>query len=160
MRHGELTFDIVDDLVAAHARGRLAIPSGGGFSPARIGPMIEVLFEGHDGRSGPLLGSAWLDAATQRDLRAALRGSQNVWLDAAQHRGFLRTVFDPLQATDDLARAQFLMAARKAAETVGFFCPDGAEPGRSNPRDGIEHPRAFRADGDRDHRVSGAGRRL
>jgi hypothetical protein len=123
MRRGELTFDIVDDLVAAHARGRLAAPSGDGFSPARIGPMIELLFEGHDGRSGPLLKSAWLDAATQADLRAALRRWQNLWLDTVQHRGFLRTVFDPLQAKDDLARTQFLMAARKAAETAGFSVP-------------------------------------
>jgi hypothetical protein len=155
MRRGELTFDIVDDLVAAHARGRLAGPSGDGFSPARIGPMIELLFEGHDGRSGPLLKSAWLDAATQADLRAALRGSQNLWLDTVQHRGFLRTVFDPLQAKDDLARTQFLMAARKAAETVGFPVPTAQSLAAA-----VREMESNVHGGDRDCRVSGAGRRL
>lgn len=123
MRRGELTFDIVDDLVAAHARGRLAAPANGGFAPSRVGPLIELSFESHNGRSGPLIESGWLDRATQADLRTALRNTRNVWLDGIQHRGFLRTVFDPLEVRDDPARAQFLMAARKAAEAVGFPGP-------------------------------------
>ena len=120
MRRGELTFDMVDDLVAARARRRLAAQTDGVFAPSRIGPLIELSFEGHNGRTGPLLESGWLDAATQADLRGALRDSKNIWLDAVRHRGFLRTVFDPLQVRDDPARTQFLMAARQAAEAVGF----------------------------------------
>ncbi len=120
---GELTFDIVDDLVAAHKRGRLVAPPDNGFAPSRIGPLIELSFESHDGRSGPLLRSAWVDAAIQADLQVAIRGSQNVWLDSQQHSGFLRTVFDPLQSRDDATRTHFLMAVRKAAEAVGFTIP-------------------------------------
>jgi len=121
MGRGELTFDAVDDLVAAHARGKLArVPAGTAFAPSSVGPLIELSFEASTGRYGPLIESRWLDPVTQADLRSALRGTENVWLDGTQRRGFLRTVFDPLQARDDPARTQFLMAARKSAEAVGF----------------------------------------
>jgi hypothetical protein len=123
MGGSELTFDMVDDLVAAHARGRLTLPTGKVFAPTRVGPLIELSFEGYDGRCGILLSSAWLDRITQSDFRAAMKTSENLWLDSLQHRGFLRTVFDPLQARQDPARTQFLMAARKAAEAAGFGVP-------------------------------------
>ncbi len=121
MGSGELTFAVVDDLVAAHARGRLVdAPSDGAFMPTSVGPLIELAFEANTGRCGPLLDSGWLVPSRQADLRAALSSAQNVWLDGAQRRGFLRTVFDPLNVRDDPARTRFLMAARKAAEAAGF----------------------------------------
>jgi hypothetical protein len=52
------------------------------------------------------------------DQRFAAQGMSG--LDGMQHRGFLRTVFDPLKVRDDPERTQFLMAARKSAEAVGF----------------------------------------
>jgi anti-sigma regulatory factor (Ser/Thr protein kinase) len=76
--------------------------------------------ESTNGRFGPLLQTPWLDHITQTDLRSALIGRDNIWLDAARYRGFLRTVFNPLQDDHVVVRTQFLMAARKAAETVGF----------------------------------------
>jgi hypothetical protein len=121
MRGGELTFDVVDDLVAAHLRGKLSRSQAEtSFAPSRVGPLIELSFEAESGRYGPLVESGWLDAFTQADLRAALRSARDVWLDGMQHRGFLRTVLDPLKNCDDPARTQFLMAARKSAEAVGF----------------------------------------
>lgn len=124
MGRGELTFDVVDDLVAAHTRGKLTgAQAATAFAPSSVGPLIELSFEANTGRYGPLLESRWLDSVTQADLRSALRGAENVWLDGMQHRGFLRTVFDPSKVRDDPARTQFLMAARKSAEAVGFAAP-------------------------------------
>jgi hypothetical protein len=121
MERRELTFDVVDDLVAAHARGKLSgSQPDARFAPSRVSPLIELFFESSSGRYGPLLESGWLDSFTQADLRSALRGARNVWLDGMQRRGFLRTVFDPLKVRDDPERTQFLMAARKSAEAVGF----------------------------------------
>src|SRR6202030_520846 len=54
------------------------------------------------------------------DLRKALAGNQNIWLDEPRWRGFMRTTFDPLVEADDLQRNRFLMAARSAAETAGL----------------------------------------
>jgi hypothetical protein len=56
----------------------------------------------------------------QADLRAALRSSQNIWLDSIERRGFMRTVFDPLNSEDDVPRTRFLIAARKSAEAAGL----------------------------------------
>jgi hypothetical protein len=121
MERAELTFDVVDDLVAAFARGKLiGSQADAAFAPSRVGPLIELSFEASTGRYGPLLESGWLDSFTQADLRSALRSARNVWLDGMQHRGFLRTVFDPLRVRDDPARTQFLMAARRSAEAIGF----------------------------------------
>jgi hypothetical protein len=120
MGRGELTFEVVDDLVAAHARGKLTGSPEARFAPVRVGPLVELAFEGNGGRYGPLLESGWLDSLTQADLRSGLRGARNVWLDQMQHRGFLRTVFDPMQVRDDPERTRFLMAARTSAEAVGF----------------------------------------
>jgi hypothetical protein len=121
MKRGDLTFDTVDDLLAAHARGKLSTSPNAQFAPRRIGPLIELAFgAGCGGRYGPLLESPWLDRMTQADLRSALRGASDVWLDELQHRGLLRTLFNPSNAREDPARTQFLMAARKTAEAVGF----------------------------------------
>jgi hypothetical protein len=120
MGHRELTFEIVDDLVAAHARGKIIGTPEVRFVPDRVGPLIELAFEGNSGSFGPLLKSPWLDLGAQADLRLALRGPKNVWLDQLGLRGFLRTVFDPLGFRDDPARTHFLMRARRSAETVGF----------------------------------------
>jgi hypothetical protein len=73
-----------------------------------------------NGRFGPLLRTAWLDQITQTDLRAALAGNTNMWLDQARRRGFLRTVFNPVNPEPSVERTQFLMAARSAAEAAGF----------------------------------------
>jgi hypothetical protein len=67
-----------------------------------------------------LLGSEWLDSSTQVELRAALRGSKNLWFDSSERRGFMRTIFDPLNEHDDVPRTRFLMAARKSAEAAGL----------------------------------------
>jgi anti-sigma regulatory factor (Ser/Thr protein kinase) len=93
------------------------------FAPSRIGPLIELAFEANAGRHGPLLHTPWLDLFTQRDLRAALEGADNVWLDGTRRRGFLRTVFDPLNANDDTIRTSFLIAARVSAQASGFPIP-------------------------------------
>ena len=39
---------------------------------------------------------SWLDRVTQMDLRTALLGTANIWLDAPRRRGFLRSTFNPL----------------------------------------------------------------
>src|SRR4051794_28932782 len=124
MRREELTFDAVDDLVAAHGRGRLhrSAPEIH-FAPSAIGPLIELAFESTDGRHGPLLVSPWLDHLTQTDLRAALTGSANMWLDRSRRRGFMRTVLNPLEDDADLTRNTFFMAARVAAESTGLPGP-------------------------------------
>lgn len=120
MRQTELTFDVVDDLVGAHARGRLSLAQPTArFAPSSIGPLIELALQSSEGRTGPLLHSSWLDHVTQTDLRAALTGHDNVWFDTLRYRGFLRTVFNPLSATDDPVRTGFLMAARVSAEAIG-----------------------------------------
>jgi hypothetical protein len=119
MQRAELTFEVVDDLVAAHARGKLTGPEAR-FAPHRVGPLIELAFKDNSGRYGPLLESPWLDPAAQADLRSALHGAKNMWLDELQCRGFLRTVFDPSSVKEDPMRTQFLMAARNSAEAVGF----------------------------------------
>src|SRR5690348_4079098 len=90
-----LTFEVVDDLVGAHARGRLTGAPQIRYAPTDISPLIELMMEASDGRTGPLLRSGWLDTVTQRDLRNALTSKQNLWLDETRRRGFMRTVFDP-----------------------------------------------------------------
>ena len=118
-----LTFEIVDDLVGAHARGRLIGKPQTHFSPVDLCPLIELMFEATDGRAGPLLRTGWLDSVTQMDIRSALASPANIWLDGPRRRGFMRTVFNPLEEDDDIQRHRFLMAARVAAEDVGFVKP-------------------------------------
>lgn len=113
-----LTFDAVDDLVGAHARGRLMSTPQVRYAATDICPLIELIFEATNGRTGPLLRTARLDEMTQKDLRDALAGSQDIWLDRRQSRGFMRTTFNPLVEADDLQRNRFLMAARSAAEAA------------------------------------------
>jgi hypothetical protein len=67
-----LTFDVVDDLVGAHARGR---PTGAPqvrYAATDICPLIELMMEANNGRAGPLLQTGRLDSVTQMDLRTAL----------------------------------------------------------------------------------------
>jgi hypothetical protein len=121
MRKEQLTFDAVDDLVGAHVRRRLNQSEASvRFAPVNIGPLIELAFESSNGRHGPLLTSPWLDPLAQLDLRSALMGTENVWLDGPRGRGFLRTVFDPSNSDHDPIRTNFLMAARVSAESAGF----------------------------------------
>ena len=121
MKRAPLTFETVDDLVAAHVRGRLNRPAQHMlFTPTGIGPLIELAFESTDGRSGPLLSSVWLDGLGLADLRRALRSTDNMWLDQGRVRGFMRTVFNPLDAANDVTRTTFLVGARVAAEKAGL----------------------------------------
>lgn len=115
-----LTFDVVDDLVGAHARGRLTGSPKAHYAATDICPLIELMMEASNGRSGPLLKTGWLDTVTQIDLRSALAGNQNIWLDETRRRGFMRTTFDPRVEADDVHRNRFLIAARSAAETSGL----------------------------------------
>ncbi len=118
-----LTFEVVDDLVGAHARGRLTGAPQVLYAATDICPLIELMMEASNGRIGPLLQTGWLDSITQLDLRAALASNQNIWLDGPLRRGFMRTTFSPLVETDDLQRNRFLMAARSAAEAAGLVKP-------------------------------------
>jgi hypothetical protein len=118
-----LTFEVVDDLVGAHARRRLNGAPQARYAPTEICPLIELMMEASDGRTGPLLRSGWLDSVTQTDFRAALASNQNIWLDGNRRRGFMRTTFDPRVEADDLQRNRFLIAARSAAETAGLVTP-------------------------------------
>lgn len=115
-----LTFDVVDDLVGAFTRGRLKGAPQMQFAARDLGPLIELMMTGNSSRIGPLLQSPWLDDTAQIDIRAALSGRDNLWLDGARQRGFLRTTFDPLSSADDVQRNRFLIAARSAAETCGL----------------------------------------
>ena len=115
-----LTFEVVDDLVGAHARARLTGQPLTHYAAAEVCPLIELMFEATNGRNGPLLHTGWLDHVTQIDLRTALSSPQNAWLDGPRRRGFLRTIFDPLNEDDDVQRNRFLMAARAAAEAAGL----------------------------------------
>jgi hypothetical protein len=68
MRHGELTFEAVDDLVSANARGKLGRPPEGEcFAPSSIAPLIELAFSSAHGQPNSLLNSVWLDS-TMRPL--------------------------------------------------------------------------------------------
>src|SRR5580704_1000993 len=104
MQKRQLTFEAVDDLVGAHVRRKLNQEPSVVFVPSKIGPLIELAFESNDGRHGPLLTSPWLDLLGQLDLRSALTGAENVWLDGSRGRGFLRTVFDPSNSDHDTIR--------------------------------------------------------
>jgi hypothetical protein len=118
-----LTFEVVDDLVGAHARGRLNGAPQVRYAVRDMCPLIELMMEASNGRTGPLLQTGWLDSITQQDLRAALASNQNIWLDETRRRGFMRTTFDPRVKADDLQRNRFLIAARTAAETSGLVKP-------------------------------------
>jgi hypothetical protein len=107
-----LTFEVVDDLVGAHARGRLTGVPQVRYAATEICPLIELMMEASNGRTGPLLQTGWLDSITQVDLRTALASNRNIWLDEPRCRGFMRTTFDPLIEADDLQRNRFLMPAR------------------------------------------------
>jgi anti-sigma regulatory factor (Ser/Thr protein kinase) len=121
MKRAPLTFEIVDDLVAAHVRGRLNRSAPHVlFTPSGIGPLVELAFESTNGRFGPLLASQWLDGLGLADMRGALRGAENMWLDQRRSRGFMRTVFSPLNPEHDVTRTSFLMGARIAAEQCGL----------------------------------------
>jgi hypothetical protein len=86
-------------------------------------PLIELMMEASNGRTGPLLQTPWLDSITQLDLRAALASNQNIWLDETRRCGFMRATFDPRVEADDLQRNRFLIAARTAAEAAGLVKP-------------------------------------
>lgn len=116
----KLTFDVVDDLVGAHARGRLTGAPKVQYAATEICPLIELMMEASNGRYGPLLKTGWLDTITQTDLRTALAGNLNIWLDETRCRGFMRTTFDPRAEADDVQRNRFLIAARSAAEISGL----------------------------------------
>ena len=74
MQKQGLTFDAVDDLVGAHARGKLnPTARTRSFAPIAIGPLVELAFTATNGRYGPLLKSAWLDPLAQHDLRSPCR---------------------------------------------------------------------------------------
>lgn len=118
-----LTFEVVDDLVGAHARGRLKDTPSVRYAATEVCPLIELMMEASNGRTGPLLQTGWLDSITQLDLRAALASDQNIWLDETRYRGFMRTTFDPRVEADDLQRNRFLIAARTAAEAAGLVKP-------------------------------------
>lgn len=111
---------MVDDLVGAYARGRLPGTPQVRYSPREIGPLIELMMESSNGRTGPLLQTNWLDLVTQADFRAALSSNRDIWLDGGRQCGFMRTLLNPLVEADDLQRNRFLMAVRAAAETAGF----------------------------------------
>jgi hypothetical protein len=81
------------------------------------------MFEATNGRFGPLLRTRWLDHTTQNDLRTALAGNANIWLDQSRRRGFLRTVLSPSNPEDDVDRTRFLIAARTPADAAGFGTP-------------------------------------
>jgi anti-sigma regulatory factor (Ser/Thr protein kinase) len=115
-----LTFEVVDDLVGAYARGRLTGPPNVRYAATDVCPLIELMMEASNGRAGPLLQTGWLDSLTQMDLRTALASNQNIWLDDTRRRGFMRTTFDPRVEADDVQRNRFLIAARSAAETSGL----------------------------------------
>jgi hypothetical protein len=119
----DLTFDVVDDLVGAHARGRLKGAPQIRYAATEVCPLIELMMEANTGRSGPLLRTPWLDSTTQMDFRGALLSNQNIWLDEGRTRGFIRTTFDPRIEADDLQRNRFLIAARTAAEASGLVKP-------------------------------------
>jgi hypothetical protein len=118
-----LTFEVVDDLVGAHSRGRLKGAPQVRYAATEICPLIELMMEASNGRIGPLLQTPWLDSITQLDLRAALASNQNIWLDETRRCGFMRTTFDPRVEADDLQRNRFLIAARTAAEAAGLLKP-------------------------------------
>lgn len=120
MQVTDLTFDAVDDLVGAYQRQRSTQPTEYRFVPDRIGPLIELAFQDSNGRSGPLLGSTWMDQAGQLDMRRALAASDNVWFDASRLRGFMRGTFSPAEPSHDTTRTGFLVAARIAAGKAGF----------------------------------------
>lgn len=122
--HAELTFDAVDDLVGAYSRGRLEQPRPSHrFVPGAIGPLIELAYHAQGGKFAGLSTSPWLDPVAQADLRSTLLGTTVCWFDHSHHRGFLRTVVNPLDVRDDPVRTGFLLAGRKAAEAVGFPVP-------------------------------------
>lgn len=74
----KLTFEVVDDLVGAHARGRLNGAPQVRYAATDMCPLIELMMEASNGRTGPLLQTPWLDSITQLDLRAALASNQNL----------------------------------------------------------------------------------
>jgi len=121
--HARLTFEVVDDLVRAHSRGRLAAQPPKHYAVTDVCPLVELMYEDTDGRTGPLLNTPWLDQVSQMDLRAALASKRNIWLDQSRRRGFMRSTFDPLVPNGDIYRNQFLMAARSAAEAAGLMKP-------------------------------------
>ena len=119
MHQEELTFDIVDDLTIAHARGKLpATGNGVYFSTPLIAPYIELFCSPANRQFGP--NSSWLNPNTHRGMRFAVASAQSLWLDDLQRSGFMRTVFDPTRSDDDISRTQFLLAARRAAEASGL----------------------------------------
>src|SRR6266478_9686250 len=116
MRRAELTFDAVDDLVGAYARGRagLSQPSVS-FSPSTLGPLIELAFQSSDGKHGPLLASPWLDRLTQSDSRSALARGQNIWFDGLRRRGFLRGLREAI-----IRALLYVGTGRAAVDERGF----------------------------------------
>jgi hypothetical protein len=119
----KLTFEVVDDLVGAYARGRLKGQPQTRYVVTDVCPLVELMFEATNGRAGPLLHTPWLDHLSAMDLRAALASKQDIWLDGPRCRGFMRTTFSPTVESDDLQRNRFLMAARSAAEAAGLVKP-------------------------------------
>lgn len=116
-----LTFEVVDDLVAARVRGRLKPDDATArFAPRNVGPLVELMFDQSDGRCGPLMRSRLLDLTSQTELRTALAGPEDAWLDKTRSRGFLRTAHNPTSDKHETDLMRLLMAARKAAEGIGF----------------------------------------
>ena len=121
-RMPDLTCDVVDDLLWASSKGRLKEPKPGQyFCPRRIGPLVELaLHQARGAWHDAIVNSAWIDPSTQLDFRSALTGTNTIWLDGPRLRGLLPTTSRPHTEGQELTRTSFLLAARKAAETVGF----------------------------------------
>lgn len=114
-----LTFEMVDDLLAAHSLGRLR--EGIEFQQLQvksIGPLIELLRS--PSRRFFTSSSSWLTPDSEQELRTAERIGTKLWLCQSRRSGLMRTVFDPLSSEDDTKRTQFFLAARAAALSAGM----------------------------------------
>ncbi|MEQ8694887.1 MAG: hypothetical protein RIC85_06225 [Gammaproteobacteria bacterium] len=121
MNAPELTFDSVDDLVAAHSKGRLAaLRPDPPFTVVRVGPLVELMLQPPLASGELNVHSSWLDFTSQGQLRQALGTGAPTWLGAGDLQGCMRTVFDLLKPEPNSHRTRFLMAARRAAENAGF----------------------------------------
>jgi hypothetical protein len=117
----ELSFDVIDDLLWASSKGRLdterpMLP----YSASRIGPFVELQLQINKDPRHEVIEAHWIDYATVPGFKSALAGRNAFWLDDLKMRGIMRTSALPHSEHYSLSRTSFLMAARKAAEGVGF----------------------------------------
>jgi hypothetical protein len=112
-----LTFTAVDGIAFASTKARLEPIHAKTFSPANLGPLVELFQLSQDGLLPTLETAQWIVFAQWAEFYNVLKGGNNFWICRSGRRGLFRT---KTSESDERAAFRFFLAAQKAAISVSF----------------------------------------